>query len=118
MSESLNERYGSKHFNNADKAGLAMLIVGLLAVGGYAFIPRKIEGPVRVNEKKSYVVQDPESGYSEDQYRIKVDKHSKCIRGHKPFAEDLQVGDTLEYIKWRPGLTGPCDYSMGYKKKN
>ena len=57
-----------------------------------------------------------ENGYSEDQNTIKINKHSKCLRSHLPFAEDLKIGDRLEFITWRWGIVGPCDYVVRYKK--
>lgn len=100
------------------KAGKIFLVVfGTSVVFGPCFISHKVENTAVV-EKRSYDLEVPEpdkGDYHEEQNYIRIDKHNKCLRAPKPFAEDLKEGDRLEYISWRNGFFGQCDYVTDYK---
>jgi len=96
-------------------AGIALTMVGLLASSAYCFVPRTIEGPITVTGKGEYYLIDGETGYQELQNTITIDKYNKCLRDIMPFGQDLEEGDTLSQVRWRPGLMGPCDYVVSYE---
>lgn len=99
--------------------GLAALLFGAAAAGliyRSCFHPRTIENAT-ITEKGIYALTMTDLGYSEVQNTITIDKHKKCLRTNPPFGDNLKVGDRLEYIKWRPGWAGPCDYVVDHQKE-
>ncbi len=99
-------------------------VLGNMLIGGMIFLsagmmykscfaPRTIEDII-VTDKSTFEVTDYDTNYSETQNTIDIDKHKRCIRGPYPFGSNLDIGDKIKEIKYRPGI-GPCDYYVSMK---
>ena len=113
------------HVDNMSKLGKVGHALGSMLLGGMIFLSagmaykscfgsRTIENTT-ITEKGTHEVSDYETGYSETQNTININKHKRCIRGPYPFGTNLRVGYELKEIKYRPGL-GPCDYYVSHKR--
>ena len=91
------------------------LLIGLAGLTYQSCFASRTVEDVTITKVGTYEIHDHESGYYEEQNKIITDD-GQCFRAPKPFGSDLEVGDKLSSITYRPAPFGRCDFVKNYQR--
>lgn len=105
----------------AGRAGWVLLLPALFlwirfgTEGSLAHVEVRSKGTIDVPVYSFDQGQQQVAGYDR-QVTITVTGHDRCLRGMRPFGDDLDVGDRLEFVRYFGCAEGPCDCVLEHRK--